>query len=83
MVKQKTMFPEIGNYQIHIRKRASDSGVWISSCETLDIAISVALNFHQLSNCVHYITVLDDSGNELVHFSRLDTVRLNLQNNAR
>lgn len=83
MVKQKANSLEVGNYQVFIRKRASDSGVLVTLCDSFDVAISVALNFHQLSNVLHYITIVDEDGNELVHLSRLDAVRLNLQTNAR
>lgn len=45
-----------------IRKEASGSCVPVSMTPSVDNALAIALNLHQLSSMQHYITVEDPDG---------------------
>lgn len=66
------------NYVVKVRMEANGSCVPVSRLDNLDNALGIALNLHQLSNCKHYITVVDDRGNELVRLVRVDAVKFQL-----
>lgn len=76
-------FPAHHDYSVHFRSSKFDDGVCVAICDSLELATAVALQFHQLSNTLHVVSV-SYLGEDLVVLSRFKLVAYpKQQGNAR
>lgn len=72
-----------GKFSVYFSPYGGENLHLVAACDSVDIALGVALNLHQLSNSPHVVTVEDSHFVEVASLKRLDFTPLKLQSNGR
>lgn len=72
-----------GKFSVYFSPYGGENSYLVAACDSVEVALGVALNLHHLSNSPHVVTVEDPRFVEVASLKRLDFIPLKLQSNGR